>query len=124
MGIYLSVPGWMDPLRARHRLEPRWRRLPGFSNGCSVPCPPGARAAKLLREVTCFTFWRRETCETLCRQAQATEGMHNADVHRTRHRCCDWPDLVGRRDVEVGPPTYRGHENDRDLAGCGHGRAG
>ena len=35
-----------------------------------------------------------------------------------RRRGRDWPDLVGRRDVQLGPRRRLGNEFGRDIAAC------
>jgi hypothetical protein len=55
-------------------------------------------------------------------QAQRhAEGMTNAHMHRNRRRGRDWPDLVGRCDVRVGPREQRRIEVGRNIA-TGHYR--
>jgi hypothetical protein len=47
------------------------------------------------------------------RQRDADAGMD-----RNRRRSCDWADLAGRCDVQLGPRDQRGNEG-RDIAECG-----
>ena len=104
VGDHFSLGGWtlLDPGIDLSPVGEGWRGffkwilnpIPAKSEGCetfSVSDPLHILAARDVRDP--------------CRQAQAAEGMHNADVHRTRHRGRDWPDVVSRRDVEVGAPT-------------------
>jgi hypothetical protein len=39
-------------------------------------------------------------------------------MDRNRNRGRDWPDLVGRRDVQIGPRGRLGNEFARDIAAC------
>ena len=39
-------------------------------------------------------------------------------MDRNRNRGRDWPDLVGRRDVQIGPRGRLGNEFARDIAVC------
>jgi hypothetical protein len=45
-------------------------------------------------------------------------GDANARMDGNRHRGRDWPDLVGRCDVQVGPPRRLGNEVGRNSATC------
>jgi hypothetical protein len=47
----------------------------------------------------------------------------NARMDRNRCRGRNWRDLVGRRDVQVGPSEQRGNEVGRDIAACDHAEA-
>ena len=49
-------------------------------------------------------------------------GMANAHMHRNRRRGRDWPDLVGRCDVQVGPREQRRHVGC-DIVARHHGVA-
>jgi hypothetical protein len=39
-------------------------------------------------------------------------------MDRNRNRGRDWPDLVGRRDIRIGPRGRLGNEFGRDIAAC------
>ena len=47
----------------------------------------------------------------------ATRGDANARMDGGNRRR-DWPDLVGRRDVQIGPPGRLGNEFGRNIAAC------
>src|SRR5215510_5077079 len=46
---------------------------------------------------------------------QAEGNAHAYHIHRNRHRGRNWPDLVGRRDVQVGPTGRLRNEVGRDM---------
>ena len=49
----------------------------------------------------------------------ARRGDANARMVRgNRRRGRDWPDLVGRRDVQLGPRGQLGNEFGLDIAAC------
>jgi hypothetical protein len=55
----------------------------------------------------------------LYRQAQCDiRGDANARMDWNRRRGRDWPDLDGRRDVQLGPGGRLGNEFGLDIAAC------
>src|SRR5262245_23118768 len=77
----------------------------------------GLASKKSCASVNYFTLGRRKRCEPLLRQS-STQAEGNAYAHhidRNRHRGRNWPDLVGRRDVQVGPPGRLRNEVGRDI---------
>src|SRR5215475_2437062 len=119
-------PRWMEPLILDPGIDlspvgEGWR---GFFKWILNPVPVKSEGCETFSVSDPLHILAAQDVRDPCRQAQAAEGMHNADVHRTRHRGRDWPDVVSRRDVEVGAPTHRGPKDSGDIAGCGHGRAG
>jgi hypothetical protein len=77
------------------------------------PVLPRPLLQKLLGSVNYFTLGRAKTCEPLRASSMRRRGDSNARVDN-RRRGRDWPNLVGRRDVELGPRGRLGF--GRDIA--------
>ena len=61
-----------------------------------------------------------ELALTLGRKKYASPISPSSTRLMDRNRNCgrDWPDLVGRRDVQIGPRGRLGNEFARDIAAC------
>ena len=58
-------------------------------------------------------------CDALSASSTRVEGMQMARMDRgNRRRGRDWPDLVGRRDVQLGPRGWLGNEFGLNIAAC------
>jgi len=69
--------------------------------------------------VNCFTLARRKVCEHEITRPKSCRGDANARSDRNHYRGRDWPDLVGGRDVQVGPGAKRGNEFGRIASHAG-----
>ena len=66
-----------------------------------------------------LTLRRRKNVRAPIGKLNARRGDSNARMDRgNRRRGRDWPDLVGRRDVQLGPRGRLGNEFGLDIASC------
>jgi len=69
--------------------------------------------------VNYLTLRRRKNVRAPIGKLNARRGDSNARMDRgNRRRGRDWPDLVGRRDVQLGPRGRLGNEFGLDIASC------
>jgi hypothetical protein len=72
---------------------------------------------KFCASVNYLTLGLQKICEPRSASSTPLGGDANARVDGgNRHRGRDWPDLVGRRDVQLGPHGRLGF--GRDIAAC------
>ena len=80
--------------------------------------PSSALLQKLCASVNYLTLRLRKKCKSLSAAQRDEEGMQNARVDGGNRRGSrDWPDVVGRRDVQLGPGGGR-FGFGRDIAAC------
>jgi hypothetical protein len=74
---------------------------------------------KFCASVNNLTTGGEKMCELLLASSTRRRGDANARMDGgNRRRGRDWADLVGRRDVQLGPRGRLGNEFGRDIAAC------
>jgi hypothetical protein len=92
---------------------------PASSFHCHFFCLPRPLLQKICASVNNLTTGGEKMCEPLLASSTRRRGDANARMDGgTRRRGRDRPDLVGRRDVQLGPRGRLGNEFGRDIASC------
>src|SRR5215831_15746076 len=81
--------------------------------------PQSSCSKKFCALVNYLTLWRRKKMQVSSTSSTRRRGDANARMDGgNRRRGRDWPDLVVRRDVQLGPRGRPGNEFGRDIAAC------
>jgi len=95
-----------------HRASP-------FARSFHFFCFPRPWLQKILRIRELPHVGPAKICEPLSASSTRRRGDANARMDGGNRRCSrDWPDLVDRRDVQLGPRGRLGNEFGRNIAAC------